>query len=400
MKMLAVLAAVSFVGASCSDVVIKVNKKSKQSELSSSTESERAGATSNAEDFLKDMDNLRAVAFDMLMKQIKGQDFQGAVRGAIRDMRSHLVREASKPHNPSLLNFDQSAIKCTNEKLNLDYDQAHKYLGVILKSAVLAKLSEQSSKALNANLSADAAAIAQLILNEVGLKVEGDSKIERDGETVTTSGAFKLSLVPFQDESAELQERDAKESIDLKFSRVAGQGNDGSFEANVSASELASDKTLVTYEMLVKVSRTKVDGKMVYKSSMAVGKKGSDAHLTRSLVIEEVEAKKYRIIDEIASGGVSKQSAFVVDAGALSQQCKIQKDQIKDEDKDKLKGDDKKTLSPDPQPTTEPSPVNPVGQDPGYEEPKKTVDDSDDDQVVNSPTQKPGQNPGQSPGQN
>jgi hypothetical protein len=400
MKMLAVLAAVSFVGASCSDVVIKVNKKSKQSELASSTESERAGATSNAEDFLKDMDNLRAVAFDMLMKQIKGQDFQSAVRGAIRDMRSHLVREASKPHNPSLMNFDQSAIKCTNEKLNLDYDQAHKYLGVILKSAVLAKLSEQSSKALNANLSADAAAIAQLILNEVGLKVEGDSKIERDGETVTTSGAFKLSLVPFQDESAELQERDAKESIDLKFSRVAGEGNDGSFEATLSASELAADKTLVTYEMLVKVSRNKVDGKMVYRSSMAVGKKGVDAHLTRALVIEEVEAKKYRIIDEISSGGTAKQSAFVVDIGAMSQQCKIQKDQIKDEDKDKLKNEDKKTLSPDPLPTTEPVAVKPTAQEPGHEEPKKTVDDSDDDQVVNSPTQKPGQNPGQSPGQN
>ncbi len=102
MKKLAVIAAASLFGVSCSDVVIKVNKKSKQSELASSTESERAGATSNAEDFLKDMDNLRAVAFDMLMKQIKGQDFQSAVRSAIRDMRSHLVREASKPHNPSL----------------------------------------------------------------------------------------------------------------------------------------------------------------------------------------------------------------------------------------------------------------------------------------------------------
>jgi hypothetical protein len=299
-----------------------------------------------------------------------------------------LIKEAAKPRDPSLLSFDQSALKCHNDRLSLDYDQAHKYLGVILKSAVLAKLSEQSSKALNAQLSADAAAIAQLVLNEIGLKVEGDSQITRDGEIVTTKGDFKLSLVPFQDESAELQERDAKESISMSFVRVAGEGNDGSFSATISASELDANKQVRTYEMKVAVSREKAQGKMLYKSSMSVGHKGSDPHLKRMLVIEEIEAKKYRVLDEVSSGDVTKQSAFMIDIKALSE-CVIQKDKVKDDDKDKLKDKDQPKGD-------EPKKDEPKNDD-KKDEPKKPVPVSDDDDVHT--INKPGQNPGQSPTQ-
>jgi len=393
MKKIAGLIAMSLISVSCSDLVIRVQKKSKQSEVKGVSDQEKASSVQEVEDFLSDMDNLRAVAFDLLMKQLKGKDFQSSVRTAVRELRANMIAEAKKKHNPATLSLDTSLIACKADKLDLNYAQSQKYVGVILKSAILAKLGDANVKALNSKLADESSAIAQLILKEIGVKIEGKSNVTRDGDVVTTDGDFKLSLVPFSDDSAELQEKDAKEFLTLKFVRVADGDYAGTFSADIGASELVGSET-VQYEMSLDVSNGKVNGLTEYSSQMTVGIKEQAPNLLRKLTVTELSKKKYQVVDFINASGKEKQNSFVADLN-LAGQCKVD-DKKSDDKKVDDKGNDDK--GGDKKDDDVPPPVKKVDDDSSKDDDKK-VDDKDDDSKVNNPGQNPNQNAGQNPAQ-
>ncbi len=395
MKKIAGLIAMSLITVSCSDLVIRVQKKSKQSEVKGVSDQEKTSNVQEVQDFLSDMDNLRAVAFDLLMKQLKGKDFQSTVRTAVRELRANMIAEAKKKHDPATLSLDTSMIACKADKLDLNYAQSQKYVGVILKSAILAKLGDANVKAMNSKLADESSAIAQLILKEIGVKIEGKSTVTRDGDVVTTDGDFKLSLVPFSDDSAELQEKDSKESLTLKFVRVADGDYAGTFSAEIGASELVGTET-IEYEMSLDVANTKINGLTKYSSQMTVGLKEQTPSLLRKLSVTELAKKKYQVVDFINASGKEKQNSFVADLN-LAGQCKV--DDKKSDDKKDDKGDDKGKDDKKGDDDTPPPPKK-IDDDTSKDDDKKNVDDKDDDSKIGDPGQNPNQNPGQRPSQN
>ncbi len=368
----------------CGDLVIKVQKKprgSGDSALQSADNERNDSAIESAEDYLKDMDNLRAVAVDLLLKQLKGEDFRLVLRRSVRNYRSFLIAQSQKPIDGTLL--DMSALKCEDGKLDLNMAEANKFLGVILKSAVLAKLSDTSAAALNGKLATEAAAISQLVLKEIGLKVEGDSEVKKDDDYTVTTGSFKISLVPFEQDDAETQAKDKSETINLAFSRKAGEKRTGEFKATISVSQLVGENQVQTHELRLVAERS-LDGALsTHKASMALGKAGETAHYARSTTFTETEPKIVRIVDTISQNGQeTKTTASIVDLKELGK-CQAKSDETTDKDKDKGL-DDVQTISP----------VTTVAQ-PSPEEETPVLED--EEPVL--PVGKPGQNPNQSPSQ-
>lgn len=321
----------------CGDLVIKVDKKSKSQDehTLSSIDSQRTnGAVENAADFLKDMDNLRAVAVELLLQQLDGQDFRQVLRESIRKYRAELIKQSQSSIKGSLL--DASAISCDEGKLDLNLAEANKYLGVIMKSAVLAKLSDASAAAMNSKLATEASAISRLLLKEIGLKVEGDSIVtNKDGQTVT-SGDLSISLTPFDTDDAETQAKDASETININFTRSVGEKRTGTFDAVISVTQMINKELVETNELKLIANRTFKDGLSTHETAMSIGKKGSIADFSRSTVFQEVEPMVVRVVDSIShKGNETKTTASILDLNEAGK-CVINKDKIDNTDHTKV----------------------------------------------------------------
>ena len=155
----------------CGDLVVKVQKKPKDVNLSTMSETGNGSANLNgAENFLKPLDDLKVVAADLLIKQMAKKDYRGEFRSAVRNYRTFLIEKSAQPITGGE-EFYTSSEDCRKTGLSLNMDKANDFLGMILKTSVLAKISEVSANNLNPGLSKEIAAVSQLIMLELGVKI-------------------------------------------------------------------------------------------------------------------------------------------------------------------------------------------------------------------------------------
>ena len=163
----------------CSDIVIKVNKKSK-----SQTQSEESGNLSkekyageevtpeNVYDFLKDQDKIKELAAVALIDQLKNRDFRSKFRKAVRDLRESIVRNAETEHEYGNPLFDAiDDLECSDiNKEGIHALAGKKSLGIILKGTLLSKLSSKVAVSLDMNsLDEETLKVISIVLFDMGV---------------------------------------------------------------------------------------------------------------------------------------------------------------------------------------------------------------------------------------
>ena len=388
---------------SCGDIVVKVEKKPKNVDLSQ-IENFSALNLQNSEDFLKHVDNLKVVAVDLLIKELARRDYRSEVRSAIRNYRTFLIERSTKEVKVDD-SFYYGADSCRKTGLSFNMDEANNFLGIILKTAVLAKMSEVNAAKINPGLSKEIAAIGQLILMELGLKIEGDVNVDdADGKTKTT-GTFALSLNEIAGEEIDeaTKKRDAVEVLTMTFTRDLGADYVGSFNALIEIAHTAQDASVETLQAKMDIERKAVEERFVHTLAFKLGVKDGAVNYARSMEFEQVKGKERQVkISDTLSPNTAEAKTFVtvldIDAGT---QCKVALDNT--DDATGGKGDEGGFIPEEPK-KEEPKKEEPKKEEPKKEEPKTpTKGDNDDDKgdegKPNDPGQKPTQSPTQTPTQ-
>jgi hypothetical protein len=407
----------------CGDVVIKVSKKPKNVDLSA-VENFSALNLQNSQDFLKHLDNLKVVAADLLIKELASRDYRSEVRNAIRGYRKFLIERASGSVKVDD-SFYASADQCRASGLSFNMDEANDFLGIILKTAVLAKISEVSAPKLNPGISKELAAIGQIVLMELGLKIEGNVDVADVDGVTTTTGSFTLALADLQDEQIDQATKDADkvEVLTMSFTRALGANYVGTFAAAIDIAHAKADASVETLEAKIDVERKAQDDKFVHSLLFNLGVKGATPNYSRKLTFEQVdgEKQKLKVTDTLSPGLAGEKSVVtLLDTKALTQ-CKLDANTGGDGGTDKgdeggfIPGTDGTTDgtgtdgsvdgSTPPSDGTDGS-VPPSDGGSGSDDGKGTDDDDEptkggDDGKggPNTPGQNPHQSPNQSPGQ-
>jgi len=394
----------------CGDVVVNVSKKEKNVDLSA-VENFGALNLSNSEDFLQQMDQLQVVAIDLLITQMSQRDYKTLIRQSIRDYRTFLIDRASSEFNFNDP-FYASANECREQKLSFNLDEANNFLGLILKTAVLAKVSEVSAAQLNPELSNELQAIGQIVLMELGLEIEGGVDVVKADGLTTTKGSVKIKLkeIEGEDVSAETKAKDMNEVLEISFERALGENYVGTFSSDISITHKLEDESIQKLAASLAVKRSENDeNRMVHQVAFKIGPEGS-VNYGRSMSFTQLENnKRMKLVDTVNPGtDAEAQYATIIDLDAFTQ-CKTAltaDDNIIDEIGNE---------NPDVEDET---PIeNPDTTDAGTDDDEVTTTDAvtttdetdptdggEDEEVTppskgNPPVQNPGQNPGQHPGQ-
>src|SRR5690606_20310682 len=130
-----------------------------------------------------------------------------------------------------------------------------------LKTAVLAKISEVNAAKLNPALSKEIAAIGQLVLMELGLKIEGDVNVDSSDTSTKTTGTFALSLNEIAGEQIDeaTKQRDALEVLTMTFTRDLADNYVGSFNAVIEIAHKAADESVETLQAKMDIERKAVE---------------------------------------------------------------------------------------------------------------------------------------------
>ena len=329
-RAVAALCSSMMVTAGCNGVTVKVEKKPKSVDLSQAQSAQGNLNLANAEDFLQHLDNLKVVAADLLVKQLSQRDYVGVFRKGVRDYRSFLIARATAPVSgiKSLDDFYASSDNCRKTGLSFNMDKANAMLGLILQSAALAAMGEVNAGKLNGALPTELAAIGQLILMELGLKVAGKVDVDTSIAGVTkTTGTVSLYLAPIAGENVDqaTKDADAKQVITMTFTRALGAEMVGSFDAVINmvhANAAGADESL---EGKLMIARTNNSGVFSHAVRFDVGVKGAAASYARKMVFDQVSGHKDQIkITDIltpdSSSPLSYQTIVDVTAGT---QCKV-----------------------------------------------------------------------------
>ncbi len=367
-KVSAVVAAM-LVNVACGGITVKVEKKQKDVNLAQAKSAQELNLA-NSEDFLKQLDGLKTVAADMLVKELAKKDYRSEVRESIRKYRSLLISKATGPVKIDD-SFYSSADQCRSTGLSFNMQEANGLLGIILKTAVLAKLTEMKAPKINPGLSKQIEAITQVILLELGVKVEGDVDIETVGDTTKTIGNVAISLLPISGEAIDdaMKAKDAAEVIEMKFTRSLEKNFIGTFEAMIDVTHLKADASKEILEAKLAIDRHLVAEQMVHTALFNVGVKDQVAVYSRKMMFEQDQAKRHVIkITDTLNPGLTNEVAFIstVDVKAGTQ-CKgagsyagvgdegnfVPTPSYEGDKKDEPKGEEPKTEAP--KPTTPPS---------------------------------------------
>ncbi len=314
----------------CGDIVLKVEKKGNSASVSSS---DAKTSLTSSEDFLKHLDNLKIAASDMLVKELASRDYVGNFRKSFRKYRQFII-ERGEGYQLRADSFYTGDANCRDTGLKVNMNEMDDALGMIAKSAVLAKISEASASKLNPAISKEMAAISQLILRELGLEVVGQSQVDKSDDATITSSQVVMRLKEIPDEKvdgeaipAELKARDAAETLTLQFTRSLSPGNVGHFDARITAKQLVNIATGETKDVLgtMTVDRFKENSKFVHTVFLTVAKAGQTAHFSRMLTFRQDDSAKaaIQVVDTLNSGLDGEVSyATVIDLEKGSQ-CKV-----------------------------------------------------------------------------
>jgi hypothetical protein len=315
----------------CGDIVLKVDKKGNSASVASS-DAAKTSLTSS-EDFLKHLDNLKVIASDMLVKELASKDYVGNFRKSFRKYRQFII-ERGEGYQLRADSFYTSDASCRDTGLKVNMNEMDDALGMIARSAVLAKISETSASKLNPAISKEMAAVSQLILRELGLEVVGQSQVDKTDDATITSSQVVMRLKEIPGEkidgepvAAETKARDAAETLTLQFTRSLGAGSVGHFDARITAKQLVNIASGATKDVLgtITVDRFKEENKFVHTVFMTVAKAGETAHFSRALTFRQDTSSNtaIQVVDTLNAGLDGQESyATVIDIQKGSQ-CKV-----------------------------------------------------------------------------
>ncbi len=325
--------------ASCA-IHVQVKKEAKNSNLSSANSS--SADLTVSQDFLKQLDGLRTTASDLIMKEMAQHDYVGSFRSSVRKYREFMITKAGKPVVITDSFYTDASKDCRSSGLSLNADDHNEMLGMILKTVVLAKLSETDVAKLNAGLAKEMQAVVQFITMELGVDIVGTSEVTEVDGIKTTKGNVKLKLKPIDGEQIDdaTKHRDDVEILSLNFERALGSDMIGTFAAMI---DLAYEKDGQPSEAAgsVTVSRVKEGKNHIHDVMMSMGVKGETPSYTREIIVKDnaSDSMKYDFTD-VLNAGTDKESRFdsVIDLKAGTQ-CKgksISSDDKKSEDKESI----------------------------------------------------------------
>lgn len=422
-KVIAVACSSMVVLSGCGDLVVKVNKKPKNVDLSATSnfgalnldDPSRAG-------MLSMLDNLKVVAVDLLIKELAKQDYRAEVRGQIRKYFDFLAQKASGP-----VSFDDrfyaSSDECRETGLSFNMFKMDNAYGMILKTAVLAKLSEVNAGKINPGLSKEIQAIGQIILKELGLEIKGDVDVTKEGEITTTKGQFSLRLMALdgEDISAEQKAKDAAQVLEVNFERALGDNYIGHFNSTMALSHLDAEGQSKKMQGSLNIKREAIDKLLVHTAAFEFGEAGQAASYSREMVFKQMgdNNKQIQIMDTINPKNADLKSTYVtlVDLEAGTQ-CKLSLGQEPIANETDVKSSDgskdsksEELIAPETKSTTTDSSTStsiatqPKTEEPALPQPEILISappymgDSDDDTATKADYSKSSSTPSQSPSQ-
>jgi hypothetical protein len=307
--------------ASCA-IKVQVKKDAKNSALSQTGSSMNAVAS---QDFLKQLDGLRTTAADLIIKQMAQRDYVGAFRKSVRTYRKFIIEKSAKPVLITDSFYEDASKDCRSSGLSLNADDHNEMLGMILKTVVLAKLSEADVGKLNAGLQKEMQAITQFITMELGVDIQGTSSATDVNGIKTTKGDVKIKLKPIAGEQIDEQTKhdDDVQVLTLSFERALGSDMIGTF---ISTMDLAYDQAGQMMEASgnINVSRVKDGDQHVHNVIMSMGTKGLTPSYTREIIVRDnpSDSTKYEFTDVLNAGSANEsRHTSVIDLKAGTQ-CK------------------------------------------------------------------------------
>jgi hypothetical protein len=312
----------------CGDIVIKVQKKPKNVDTSAMSNFNALNLDDPTKaDFLKHLDGLKYLAIDLLFKQLNKRDYRAEVRDQIRKYQDFLIAKASGP-----ISIDDSfyadAAECRESGLNFNMFQANDMFGVILKTAVLSKLSEVNAGKISPHLTKEIQAIGQLILKELGLELTGNVDVIKDGDITKTTGDFSLKLTSIDGEqiSEEQKAKDDAQVLNVSFERALGANYIGHFNSTISITHLDTEGKKVTHAGSLKVKREAVEEMFLHTVYFDIGVEGGVATYARELVFKQMTTskKQIQVMDTVNPQDPAQKKTYLtlidLDAGT---QCKL-----------------------------------------------------------------------------
>jgi len=310
---------------SCRDIVVKVQKKPKDANLSSVQSTNNSLSLTGAQDFLGQLDSLKGSAADFVVKQLAQDNYIDKVRTSVRKYRHFMISKATTKMTMTD-SFYSGSDQCRHVKLSFNMHDADDFLGVILQTVVLAKIGEVSAGHLSSGLAQQISAISKLILLNMGIDVQGNVDVTSVDGLTTTTGSVTVALTPIPGEKidAATLEADKDEVLTMIFSRVLGEKNTGTFEAAIDISHRNDAGATENLEGRFAISRVQQDSHFDNDLKFSLGVKGSPANYSRDLDFKQVRGSdhKIQVIDTFHPDAVD-QIAYptIIDLRAFTQ-CK------------------------------------------------------------------------------
>jgi hypothetical protein len=355
---IASLMSVLLLDSACGKIVVQVKKEAKNSQLESATQSNAQTGTSTAlsdtDDFLKQLDGLKTTAADLIVKQLASQDYVGKFRLSVRKYRKFIVDKAAKDVVISDSFYSDASQNCREKPLSYNIDKDNEVLGLILQTAILAKISETNVGKINADLPKEMQALLQFITKEFGIDIQGSSQADKkDGLDVVTSDVT-LKLLPIAGETIDdaTKAEDANSTLKIKFERKLGDERTGTFHADIAVENKDQSPALATID----VSRAKTNGLFIHNATMTIGVKDQTPSYSRSLSVTDIagEKNKYRFTDVMNAGKSNEEThTTIIDLDKRSQ-CKLDGSETSDKNEEG-KAETQPSASPSPSPTGSPT---------------------------------------------
>lgn len=333
--------------ASCA-IKVNVKKDAKNSGLRSANQSS-LNAT-ETKDFLKQLDGLRSSAAQLIVKELSSNDFVGSFRNAVRKYRTFIIDKSAKATVSTDSFYSDTTKQCRASGLSLNADDNNEMLGMILKTVVLAKISEADVAKINAGLAKELQAVAQFITMELGVDIQGTSEASEANGVKTTKGNVKIKLKPIEGEAIDEQTKKADEVqvLSLSFERALAADMIGTFVATM---DLAYEKDGQPSESsgTINVSRIKDGEQHIHDVKMYVGVKGETPSFTRQIIVKDTptDNMKYEFVDVLNAGSSKESSTTTVIDLRAGTQCKGSLPV-------------EKPVSENPDKTSDPAPLEPV----------------------------------------
>ncbi len=329
-NLIARLTLIGFAATSCGKITVQVKKDAKNSTLQDAS-AKPAEATdnfslANPEDFLKHIDDLRTTAAEIIIKKLASQDYVGKFRSGVRNYRKFLIAHARKQVTLGDSFYSDTTKECRDGGLNLNIDKDNEILGLILETAIIAKIGETNVGKLNSGLTKEMQALSQFITMELGLDIQGTSTADTIDGVDVTSGQVTLKLKPIAGEAvdADTVAADAKQVLTLQFERRLGKDTIGTFHADLSLVD--TDNSIVQADF--DISRAKETDHYNHIATVTMGLKGQTPNYARQITVSDIpgEAKKFNFTDVLNIGTANESvNKTIVDAEKGSQ-CKIAAD--------------------------------------------------------------------------